>query len=56
MERLLIRVPLLLVEWLNLIGSGATYIIPWLGHLCPDHKRAAPNVKPRSSERFFLQR
>ena len=28
MERLLIRVPLLLVEWLNPIGSGATCIIP----------------------------
>ena len=27
MERLLIRVPLLLVEWLNPVGSGATFLL-----------------------------
>ena len=27
MERLLIRVPLLLVEWLNPVGSGATSLL-----------------------------
>lgn len=27
MERLLIRVPLLLVEWLNPVGPGATFLL-----------------------------
>ena len=40
MERLLIRVPLLLVEWLNPVGSGAMFLLyhkkpprSWVGFL-----------------------